>query len=240
MLVCRILVLASICIYKNATAQLLADSSILNKSETTAIEAYHSALGIQSSLYNGVEHVRYPSTIEGFAYFLTSDWQMASVNYDGIIYTDIPVQYDLVRDEVIIQHPSRIPIIPSVAKIKGFSLPGHSFVRIEKQAIPSLKTGFYEQFIRGPITVLIKREKTIDEKINGLQLERKFILRERYYIVKENEYHPVGNEKDLLKVLKERRNEIKQYLSDNSLRFGTDPDNTIIKAVEYYNQLNSR
>ncbi|MEI9806709.1 MAG: hypothetical protein WDO16_01845 [Bacteroidota bacterium] len=155
------------------------------------------------------------------------------------MHNDIFLLYDVVRDEVIVQHPTRMPVVPYVVNVNGFSFSDHVFVRMDKTTTPSLKTGFYEQITRGDITILIKREKVIEEKINGIQLERKFIKRDKYYIVKDSVYYPVGSEKDILKVLKDSRNEIRQHLADSNIRFKTDPDAAIIEAVEYYNQLSN-
>jgi hypothetical protein len=74
----------------------------------------------QSLLYNGYNFYDYaPNYFEsGDAFFLDKNWISGNVNYGGTIYNQVPLKYDLIKDELIVQHfdkLSSINLIPHIA-----------------------------------------------------------------------------------------------------------------------------
>src|SRR6476469_9468830 len=67
----------------------------------------------QSLLYNGFNFYDYaPSYFEnGNAFFLENSWLNGNVNYEGINYYQVPLKYDLIKDELIVQRYDKLSSI---------------------------------------------------------------------------------------------------------------------------------
>src|SRR5580704_11895584 len=79
------------------------DTSFTSISVKNAIEVYHRILNNASGLYNGGEYVKYYFNFEdGSPYFGINDSVPGSIFYDGVMYRNIFMKYDEVKDEVVI------------------------------------------------------------------------------------------------------------------------------------------
>ena len=205
-----------------------------------AVALYYSSVDHQSRLYNGVEHVGYSPRIKGHAYFQEADLQKGSIVYDGLVYTDVPMWYDMLKEQVIIQHFNKFTRIGLVSdKVTSFTLLNHHFIRLTIDSTLGLpiRTGFYDVLYKGSSTVLVKRVKTIYEIVKD-ELEREFTQQNYYYIQKDSTYYRVKSYKGLLTIFKDHSKEIKQYLRKNKIRYRKNTENAIIKAAAYYDSLN--
>lgn len=200
---------------------------------------YNPFIEKQSRLYNGIEHLGYSFRIKGYAYFMQNQLQTGTVVYDELEFTNVPMLYDLLKDQVIVQHFNRFTKIGLVSqKVKEFTLLNHHFIRLEGDSLSAspIITGFYDVLYDGHITMLVKREKYIEETIKD-ELEREFQPRDFYFIKKEGTYYAVKNYKGLLAILNDRSKEVKQYLRRNRIKYRKGPENAILKAIVYYDSL---
>jgi hypothetical protein len=85
--------------------------------------------------------------------------------------------------------------------------------------------------------VLVKRKKFIEEIVKD-EIEREFIELNPVFIQKDDSYYFIKTYKALLTVLKDKAPQVKQYLRKNRLKFRKAPENTILKAAEYYDSIN--
>ncbi|HMH24463.1 MAG TPA: hypothetical protein VK563_21925 [Puia sp.] len=191
------------------------------------IQCYHNFMGEQALIYNGIEHIDYP-VMTGHPYFDAGGVQKGSVVYDGILYDDMPMLYDLVRDQVVIFNFSGESISLSGEKIKEFSLPGHRFI--------NSPSGFYELLCSGTVTLLAKRTKTVEESIVDLTVVYTAIEKDHYFIIKGGVNHPVANLNSMLEILKDKRKEIRQDLRRKKIKYRKEHDRAMVSAVQYYNQ----
>ncbi|HEY0668023.1 MAG TPA: hypothetical protein VGD22_07605 [Sphingobacteriaceae bacterium] len=205
----------------------------------SAIALYQRITGIQSPLYNGVRHEGYRFGIKGLAYFASPGWEAGSVLYDGILYSNIPMLYDEVGDKLIIHNLEKNAAISLISeRVSNFYLLGHTFLYVIAEG--DLKTsGFYDMLYRGNVSLLAKREKYIQEKVNQLAIDREFISNYQYYIKKEEQHYLIKNMKSLLKIFEDREREIKLFIKENDLDFKVNPELTLRMIVEYYDQLSN-
>jgi len=201
----------------------------------SAVASYHQFTGKRSRLLNGLEYTGY-TKIEGHAYFLDDQWQTGSVVYDGLVYNNIPMQYDLLKDFVVVLHPDGYPAFRLFnEKVTEFTLARHRFIRIVRDSLSlsPLATGYYDELYNGKLLVLAKRTKLIDERVSD-KLDRMFIAKNYYYIRKDGVFYSVKSYKDLLTILKDRSKEIRQYLRKNKIKYRKAKENAIVKAAAYY------
>lgn len=199
---------------------------------------YNPFIEKQSRLYNGVEHLGYSFKIKGHAYFLQRELQTGAIVYDGLEFVNVPMIYDLLKDQVVIQHFNGFTKIGLVQeKVAAFTLNGHHFIRLDSLLGPPIITGYYDEAYTGRLKVLVKRGKYVEETIKD-EIEREFIQKDLYFIQKEGAYHAINSYKGLLALLKDRSKEVRQYLRKNRIKYRKGPENAILKATAYYDSLN--
>lgn len=221
------------------------DSAYLQTTLNQTITSFNKLIGQQSRLYNGHEYQVYDRSIKGNALFPldAETWELGSVNYDGIIYKDVPMMYDIYKDVVVVllyNKFSRYSLLNE--RVHDFTLSDHHFVRVEADSLNNnnsgITTGFYDQLYGGRIEVLAKRTKTIQNSTNvTASLETYFIEKNEYYIRKGNTYYSVSSQSSFLKVLKDKKNILQQYIRENQIKFRNDPENAMAKIASYYDHL---
>jgi len=235
----RLFYILFICVFsRHATAQ-NADDTTLRENALNAINAYYQNLGEESPLYNGSEYLEYAYTLqEGHPFFQLATFVNGNINLEGMIFHDVPMLYDIVKDQVIIQDFHRVYKINLPAdKVQQFFLLDHLFVRLTRDSSGQIKTGFYDQLYNGKIALFAKREKKILEKYSNVQISKVIISENIYYIKKDGVYHTVKNKSSLLTVLKNKKKDVQQYLKTNNIKFKREPERAMIMAVKYYDQL---
>jgi hypothetical protein len=203
-------------------------------------DVYNPFIQKQSRLYNGIEYLGYSVRIKGHAYFQQKELETGTLVYDELTFANVPMLYDLVKDQVVIQHANGFTKIGLVSeKVKEFTLLNHHFIRLQADSLSGspIITGFYDELYTGKLTVLAKRIKFIDETIKD-ELEREFLPKDLFIIKKEGVFYAVKSYKGLLSVLKDKAATVKQYLRKNRIKFRKGPENAIVKATVYYDSLN--
>ena len=213
----------------------LPDSSTAGPIDTAAA-VFLNALGNDKEIYNGPEHVEYLPSIEGIAYFLTKDWLLGSVKYNGMTYTSESLLYDLAKDQLVVRRPDGFAIELRSDKTVWFALLGHLFVSLGVNNNLNLKPGFYDQLAAGSLTVLVRRQKTYEEKVEETQVRRRFVEGTTYYAVQNNRAYTIRNLRSLLELTGKQSSAIQQQLRHAGIKFKKDPEAAIKAAARYYNQ----
>lgn len=214
-----------------------ADTLHYQESIQVAINSYHQFLSGGAGLYNGMEHTGYFGKYEGFAYFKTDAWQDATIEYNGVVYEHVSAKYDLVKDQVIVKHPTGLAFGLYSPRVTYFILGGDRFINLPGGSDKTLpETGFYQQLRTGKLTALAKRKKWIEEEIDQLELKKKFVPVNKYFLVKEAVYYSPRKEVSLLALMDKRKTEAKHALRKAKIRFRRAPEQAILTIVDFYNQ----
>ena len=203
-------------------------------------DIYNPFIEKQSRLYNGVEHLGYSYKIKGHAYFLQRELSIGTVVYDEIEFANVPMLYDQLKDQVVIQYTDGFTKMGLIsAKVQSFSLLNHHFIRLQGDSASGspIITGFYDELYTGKTNVLVKRGKFIEEIVKE-EIEREFKEITIVFIQQEGKYYAIKTYNTLLTVLKDKAPQVKQYLRKNRIKFRKDPENTILKAILFYDSLN--
>jgi hypothetical protein len=117
-----------------------------------------------------------------------------------------------------------------------FMFSGQQFVKITNEMDGKMKPGFYQLVVSGKANVFVKRTKKLEEKIYGSEVDRKFIPSDKFYIVNSNVVTTIDKQKDLLDALKDKREQVQNFIRTQELRFKLNPELTIVRSAELYNQ----
>jgi hypothetical protein len=208
----------------------------------SALSQYHTYMVPETHLYRGVEYVAYVQLLkEGYPYFGENSRRKGTVFYDGILYKDVYLYYDLVTGQVVINDLYNVFKIALITPlIDSFSIENHFFIHLRDSLNPSQpRNGFYEVLYNGHIQLLKKEKKQIEEDLYSSEHALKFIhgADSSYYLKIGNVYHPVNNSKSLMATLKDKKKEAKKYIRTQQLSMRKDRENTLIKVIAWYDSL---
>ncbi|WP_234735378.1 hypothetical protein [Tellurirhabdus bombi] len=213
------------------------DSALLSQSVRQAVDLYQQSFSKQSNLYSGIEYINYDVNAEGHPYFQAEDWEIGSIFYNGVLYEDKRVLYDVLNDKVVVQHPDsayRVAILSE--KVDHFSLLNHSFIRVDEETGKKigLSVGFYDLLYAGPSRVLSRRVKILEEDISRGQINRFFVLKDRYYVLRNGTYHSVRSKQSVFSLFRPQRKALARYLRSQKIRFKDNREMAIIKSAQFY------
>ena len=89
-------------------------------------------------------------------------------------------------------------------------------------------SGFYELLYDGGIKVLSKFEKKFMETASGLDLQREFEERTRWYVSIQGKYFMIKNKKSVYSLFREHRAELKKFIREANLSFKNTMENDLI------------
>ena len=231
-------------IFEETAAQVLKnDSSSQEIAMSIAKDNLYRTLGNQSGLYNGPEYYFYDPLIKNTAYFMdVNAFNTGSVNYDGIIYNNVPMLYDLYSDKIVVLLYNKFSKYSLLnEKVQGFDFLNHRFVNLLPDSLTgsvNINPGFYQELYSGRLQLLVKLVKTIQTTTgSAAATERYFVLVKDYYLKKDMTYYKVNNESSFLNVLNDKKNLIKDYMKINQIKFRKDPEGAMIKIANYYDRL---
>lgn len=219
-----------------ATAQdSISVNQFVSEARSNAVKSYYKFTGNQARLYNGTDHTGYLSSIKGLAYYVNDTLANGSVVYDGLLYDNVPMLYDVYKNEVVILHFSGLKISLLSEKLKEFDFRGHHFIRLvyDSLAKSTVPTGFYDLVYRGDFTMMIRWNKRLEEKVTD-EVIREFVNDDRYYIVRDGVYLNFKGQHGLLSVFKDHAAAVRRYLKKNGIKFRFTPELAIVEASKYY------
>jgi hypothetical protein len=222
----------------NSYAQQKTDSVQYQIPVNNAVNNYKKTIVLQSGLYNGPEYVFYNRQKKDNVFYQDqSFWVNSTLVYDGATYTNVPLVYDLYKDEVVALLYSKTSNYVLISeKITGFTFVDHHFIyrSVEPGTAGSFKSGIYDQLYNGKTEVLIRRTKNLVTLPNQDKL---YPETENIFIKKAGKYYEADSKGSLLNVLKDKKKELRKYIKDNNLDFKENKDQAIARVVIYYDTL---
>jgi hypothetical protein len=216
------------------------DSLFLRKAIQNTIQVYYDNIGEQAAKYSGSQYPGYiVSFADGHPYFKVNALNKGTINYDGVLFTDVALLYDEVADCVVLQDSThRIQLVNE--KLKTFSILDDHFERIEKKENnkSNMSTGFYQLLAAGKVNLYKREAKHLLEKYsNNNELTILFEIATSYYIKKEGQFFEITNKKSLFNVLGDYSKDLVQFAKKEQLSFSNDKDLMLISVVNHYNKI---
>ncbi|MFI5185249.1 MAG: hypothetical protein ACHQF0_00835 [Chitinophagales bacterium] len=198
--------------------------------------AYNDSRIIKTSgLYTGSQYVRDYYNVKGHPFFQTDSLEKGDVFYNGVLYRNVNLLYDLSHDNVITEYSGDTKIVLIPEKTDYFILSSHFF---ERQADPlTAGEGFYDLLLNDEIKILAKRVKRLNTYSGSPGSIPFFMEIDNYFLYKDSSYHSVNNKKELLEALKNKKAELKDFISKNKPDFKRNFENTLIQTARYYEQI---
>ena len=204
-----------------------------------AKEYFQNEVKEDSHLYTGEEYVRYAANIQGHAFFNNDQMQNGDIFYDGILYKNIPLLYDIVRQEVVTNNYNKSGQIKLLnQKIKYFKLQGHTFrnFSLVEGSDENITSTIYDEVFEGKASVLARRIKHIK---NGLKAEdpTSFVEEDEYYIRNEKNLYAISGKSSVLEAFHNKKESIKIFIRKNKFRFKKNLETELVNTAAYYSTL---
>jgi hypothetical protein len=191
-------------------------------------------------LYTGKEFIKYSVNIRGHPFFETDQMQNGTIFYDGTLYENVPLLYDIVSQEIVINRynsDERMKLLNE--KIKYFTFDGYRFENIfsVEGKDENVSSTIYEIMSEGRAGVLAKRIKRIK---NGLKAEdpTSFVEEDELYIRNGKNLYAIDNKNSILQAFSDKKDFVKIFIRKNKFRFKKNIEKELIMTAEYYSTLN--
>jgi hypothetical protein len=239
----RVVILGALLIYVlNASPAYcqpsLSDTTFLTKANKISVALYTESIQHQSRLFNGSDYIVYLPENDEHPYFKTDDWAFGSVTYWDETYDNVPLLYDLSNDQVIAEHEGGSPIKLVTEKIEGFTILDHTFRRLKQDDKNKISEGFYDELYNGKLKVYAKHTKSFQESIETTKIIPRYDAHTRYYILKDGIYYGVKKKSSILDVFSDRKQDVKDFIRKNRIRFKHHHESAIVQIAEFYDTFN--
>jgi hypothetical protein len=199
---------------------------------------FNDVMGQKTVLFNGKQYEFDSSIISGNAFFMDArQFVMGTVTYRGFRFENVPVIYDVFRDEIITKVDDDFTAFALINEwVLNFSLHNHNFIRIVVNFDSEIKTGFYDVIWDGKIKVLVKRTKSIQEKLDNT-VQKYFLPSTSYFIEKDGKYYKINSESAFMSLFKSEKQLFRKKIKENKLNFRKNPEEVLVTLASYYNTL---
>ncbi|HEY2348819.1 MAG TPA: hypothetical protein VGH64_07370 [Puia sp.] len=226
-----------LCSISDTYAQQPSDSALYKESLANIHQVYLKEISDNAQIYHGREFIRNGQRANGFPFFESDNMLVGSISYQGMIYTEQNIYYNIVTDELITNnYPHNAFIVLSPEKIDSFVIQHHVFVPLSSSTFNHLeKDGYYDQLYAGEPGVYAKREKRL--VVGSGSEETRYVEHSDYFIKLKNVFYAVDGKSGLLDILKDQEDVLKKYIRANKLNFKKDLETSLTLATIYYSQL---
>lgn len=168
-------------------------------------------------LYNGIGYVEKYKVINTYhKFFKSTDFLQGSMFYDGQMYPNLEMKYDLHDDLVLLNLRSgqrMVLLQPDQEKIDDFKIDGRHFVHIQDSISKVRQTaGYYELLYQGVhFQLLEKHVKKRFERKGKNALYSEFKSRNKNYFYFNGEHYILNNRKDFEKAFPSYKKQIQGY-----------------------------
>jgi hypothetical protein len=187
---------------------------------------YREQLPYFQELITGGQYQEPSRLIEGDPYYFSRKFENGTLTINGITYPDVPLLYDVYRDQVVTFHPvfnQKILIKPE--KIGGFRLADGTRFRYIPGNEDHLRNGngIYEVLGEGEYWALAKRYKATKAKREISKYDAIYMEKTDFYLLKDGRFLPVSNQSSVLSILGLKKKTVRKELKVRGLNFRQDP-----------------
>jgi len=188
----------SICFSNTIIAQEVEpDTSLSARSYANAVSRLPRS---QKGLFLGAAYSGVPFVVERGHPFFALDFPLrGELVYNGVHYADEEFQYDIVKDELVIDHWAGQKVKLVKENVSWFTIDGHKFIHITQGIGP----GFYDVLAeKGDAKLLAKRIKKLkgDPRVSPF-----YASSTKYFLEKGGVYHRVKNPSQMMSLLHQKK-----------------------------------
>lgn len=223
----------------NAQATVL-DHELLIKSVDHQNTQFQDFVNTRAPLYNGSAYIKYWNKVIGHPYFNSDQFKSADINYQNFLYRNIPLKYDLMKNQLVILNASKefeMAIINNY--VSEFKIDNHFFIKINHDSIHVYNPGqgFYELLYNGNSSVIAKYFKRVEASLKAEDNTSSFIEYDKYFVFANNEYYEVEKISNYFNLHKDQKGQLKKYMRKEKLNYSKDPAKALVSLAAYFDAI---
>lgn len=190
-------------------------------------------------LFNGSVWFNHYYNVRGDQFLFSKNYLTGSLSMNGKSYNNIGINYDIYNDEIITKTNLGNLLQLNKEMVDSFTLVSgidkYRFINIKIDSLQGLK-GYVNILYEGKSALFVKYKKEIEL----LAVDDKFDLffqTYKIFLVKDGIANQINNKGDLLKVLNDKKAQIKEFIKRNKFKFSKKDHQSIIPVVRYYDTL---
>jgi hypothetical protein len=179
------------------------------------------------------------TNVKGDQFLFSRNFLPGSLTINGNIYKNVLINYDIYNDEILIPKNNASIVQLNKEMVDSFSFNNgginYRFVNAQIDSISDIK-GFVNELYKGKSILFVVYKKEIEE----LAVDDKYDLfyrTYRIYFLKDGQIYQLTTKSDLLKILKENKTKIKDFMKKNRLKVSKKEPNSFIPVIRYYDSI---
>lgn len=175
----------------------------------------------------------------GDQFFLTNSFVKGSMVFNGMKFDNLDLMYDIAGDELIMSIISHPTIYVNKEMVDSFDIAfGSKNYHIINTGTDTtgLLRGYVNVLYDGPSTLYVKYTK----KLQPLAVDGRYDLfyqEHKMYIRRNTEILAFEGKRDLLKILEDKKAEIKDHLKEGKIKLSRKDPESFISVLKYYDGL---
>lgn len=196
-------------------------------------------------LFDGKRYI--PSQLEtnGHPYYPEDRLSPCVILLENRSLSGIQLRYDVYRNQLVYVPDDKWlgEIALNKDRVQGFEIENHRFVYLhsfppQANGRPAaLAPGYYEVLYEGEVIAYAKRVKSFTANPGGTFDQGKYWENDSRYLVVKDHIYPIRKKKDLVKVLNDPTNALRDYMRKTHFRFGTATDVELARLLAFYDTL---
>ena len=205
-----------------------------------AKDLYLQYMGKEAPIFNGPVSRPFNYTLsEGSQYFIPIQNPAGKVVYNGLMYTDVPLLFDVLNNKLITRKPSDNQAFEiQTSHVSHFELDKHRFTYLQTSLAKNMPAGFYEILYEGKKnSVYEMHTKLLNEELG--EKFKKYVIEDNsiFYIKKGGAYYKVEKKKNLYQIYNNHEAEIKSFIKNNQLNVSKNTAAALIEIAGYFETL---
>ena len=167
----------------------------------------------------------------GSPFFKNEQPVAGSIHYNGILYENIPLLFDVLAKKLLTPMPGNAQKLIEIDlnKVRFFSIEGSRFARIPQN------NDFLEVLHEGEKSSVYRMyRKEVKEDLSGQFTERNITESKTVYVLKDGLLQKITNRNALLKVYTDKRKELGNFLQQEKPDMKKDLAPAAILAAKFY------
>ncbi len=200
------------------------------------LSSYQEEIPYFQELITGGQYAAPSSLIKGDPYFVTRQFEAGTLRINGISYPQVPLLYDIYRDQLVTFHPifnQKILIKPE--KIDGFEWGDGKLFRFfpGNESFLHHGNGIYQVLGQGKAIALVKRYKTTRSLREIARYNLEYVEKKDYFLWKDGAFFPIKKSSQAILALQLNVKALKKELKGKGLKFNKDPEAYLNYLVAY-------
>ncbi|MFZ0472532.1 MAG: hypothetical protein WAL94_07955 [Bacteroidales bacterium] len=189
-------------------------------------------------LYNGRVWRNLYQQIDGSQFLFSDEFLSGSVTINGRTFdgNNLKFKLDIVNDELLILTDRNTILQLNKEMVDLFTLAYENklfrFKRLEADSLNRL-SGYLNVIYNGETSLYVKYKKEIRLR-NSAGEKDTFIQSHRVYVMKDGILHTVNNKASLMKLLSDRKEQLRDFIRSNKIRISRNNPESIAPVLAFY------